>query len=563
MSNLTAYDRSETRVEKVSLMAPASYRGLDRLKDKRFVNCLPESIPGYGGAKSYFLIKRSGYELNALVAPAGGEGRGVYSWNNKTYTVVGSTLYSTSYDSLGNPTTTTLATLDTSTGYIDYTETGPTVATPYLCITDGVALYLVNSSDVVTTIRSGQVQSVSVTAGSGATAGTWGTTGGGGTGAGGTFTVSGGAITGFAVTNRGSGYTSAPTVVALTGSIGTNVCVANLTGFPADNVGSVVFLDGYVFVARADGSIYNSNLEDPTTWNPSDFITAEMFPDGLKALARQNNMIMALGDVSCEFFFDAANPTGSPLSKVDQAVLQVGAVSCKSVLHQETYVTWVVNGATGGFYINKLEGVTDAKKISSEPIERLLNKEADAGTLEDVRMHAIRIRGHFLALVSLPTANRTLVYDYEEDMWSEWEDVVQNTQFPVSYITQQSDKGVFLHPTNGTLYQFNQEVYQDNGVNFTMSIVTALIDFDTNKRKLINRFELFADKQDSSSILSVEYSDDDYQTWSVPRNIDLNAYRFVLWALGSSRRRAWRLKNTANTDCRLAGIELEVLLGDN
>lgn len=50
--------------------------------------------------------------------------------------------------------------------------------------------------------------------GTGATAGTWTTTGGGGSGATGSFTVSAGAVTGITVTTQGSGYTSSPTLVA-------------------------------------------------------------------------------------------------------------------------------------------------------------------------------------------------------------------------------------------------------------------------------------------------------------------------------------------------------------
>jgi len=80
----------------------------------------------------------------------------------------------------------------------------------------------------------GALAALAVTnAGSGyTTAPTVAITGGGGTGATATATVSGGSVTGFNITNAGTGYTSAPTV-ALTGGAGTG---ATATALVNDNI---------------------------------------------------------------------------------------------------------------------------------------------------------------------------------------------------------------------------------------------------------------------------------------------------------------------------------------
>ncbi|WP_180901933.1 hypothetical protein [Martelella soudanensis] len=79
-------------------------------------------------------------------------------------------------------------------------------------------------------------------AGSGGTNGTFALliTGGGGSGAAGTFTVSGGVVTSVAISDRGDGYTSAPTIT-ITGSVG-------LTGATAEEVATEFGVD-------ADGKI--------------------------------------------------------------------------------------------------------------------------------------------------------------------------------------------------------------------------------------------------------------------------------------------------------------------
>lgn len=73
---------------------------------------------------------------------------------------------------------------------------------------------------VKTTVGTGPVTAIAVTAGgTGYSNGAALTiSGGGGSGAAGTIVVSGGAITGVVITAGGSGYTSAPTVTAPTGT---------------------------------------------------------------------------------------------------------------------------------------------------------------------------------------------------------------------------------------------------------------------------------------------------------------------------------------------------------
>ncbi|HCZ48976.1 MAG TPA: hypothetical protein DCZ11_08220, partial [Gammaproteobacteria bacterium] len=55
--------------------------------------------------------------------------------------------------------------------------------------------------------------------------------------------------------------------------------------YPAATVPGVVTLDGYTFVMDADGTIYNSDLEDPTAWDSLNFINAEIEADDGVALA--------------------------------------------------------------------------------------------------------------------------------------------------------------------------------------------------------------------------------------------------------------------------------------
>ena len=109
---------------------------------------------------------------------------------------------------------------------------------------------------------------------------------------------------------------------------------------PSPHLASPVFLDGYIFLA-VDSDIYNCNLDDPYTWDAASFISSESFPDPIRALARQNNQIVAFNALSIEFFYDAANASGSPLNKNDSAVIQVGCFAPNCIFQGERYCFFV------------------------------------------------------------------------------------------------------------------------------------------------------------------------------------------------------------------------------
>ncbi|OHE77183.1 MAG: hypothetical protein A3F67_11750 [Verrucomicrobia bacterium RIFCSPHIGHO2_12_FULL_41_10] len=539
-------EQDTIEVFRYPLFASLTYRGVNEDKDQRFVNCFPEALLNETtGAKKFALIKRAGTSLYATPKSAGGVGRGMYVWRNIAYCVIDNTIYSG---------TTNIGTIGTSTGLVSIGEMSQNAGTPYLCISDGAKLYLVSTSDVVTTIDNTQVQSTTITtSGSGATTGTWSTTGGGGTGATGTFTVTAGAITSSTVTTRGTGYTSTPTIVAATGNLGTGAITANLCAFPSVNIISIVYLDGYIFAGTVAGRIFNCDVGDPTQWQPSSYLAAEMFADDLVAIARQNNTLVAFGKGSTQFFYDAANATGSPLANVEQAALQYGTASFGSISQHENFVCWIAKGNTGGYYVNRIEGSAVTKRISTEPIERVLNDEETS--ISSALGYAIRYQGHFWYV--LKTTSRTFLYDHDENVWHEWE-YPSAANFPMVAAQEVNNTLILLHATNGKVYKLDADIYQDEGVDFTVSVVTSRIDMETTNRKIMSKLELGGDIQSSSSVVTVEYSDDDYTTWSTARSLDMiNAHNF-LKALGSFRRRAFRLKNTGNTPLRLEYLEVQV-----
>lgn len=216
------------------------------------------------------------------------------------------------------------------------------------------------------------------------------------------------------------GIKSSTTLYALTVASG---AVAQVTDadYPSATVRGLVYLDGYFFVMDANGTIYNSQPEDLTSWVATDYIDAEFEPDGGVALAKFNNYVVAFGNYTTEFFFDAGNATGSPLSPVQNGVMAVGCADGDTVKFMDGEV-YFVGQAKGdgqsiakGRFVAKLAGV-GYEKLSSPDVDRIL----EADDFLDVDATAFKVGGHSYYMVRLGTTGISLVLDLGSMEWHVW-----------------------------------------------------------------------------------------------------------------------------------------------
>jgi hypothetical protein len=279
-----------------------------------------------------------------------------------------------------------------------------------------------------------------------------------------------------------------------------------------------------------------------------------MWPDNIVGLARQNNQVLAFGTYSSEFFYDAANASGSPLARNEGTVLQVGCAAPYAVYENEKFCIFIGQSDSGGRAAWMLEGFSP-KKVSTEAIERILDAEGSA--ISTAKGYGIRTKGHLFYVINLAAC--TLVYDVEEKVWHEWSSNSSGDHVAFNYDYQTdplNGTSILLHNTDGYLYVLSPDYHDDSGTSILADVYTSKYDGSTMNRKFMHNLNIVGDLGPS---FSIRWSDDDYVTWNTYFN--LSTTRPFISRCGSFRRRAFNIRHTADEDFRLEALEFEVDVG--
>lgn len=343
--------------------------------------------------------------------------------------------------------------------------------------------------------------------------------------------------------------------------------------FPAAIVGKFVFLDGYLFVIdQTNKRIYQSALNNINSWAASDYITVQSSGEQTAGIARVGNRIAALCAGSIEFFYNAGNPSGSVLTSQKELFRRIGVSGGSSSDSSSSVAVYAYSGDTVYFLGTEggqSRGVyamfgTEIKKISTPEVDRQISR---SGTSIYWFISAFHDRGKNYVVVSESnTPNRNFIF-CDVGGWSEFTFLSSRNIFSggvTSYTgTSITDTSmVFMvsgaSAANGIVFRLRNDIYQDNGSSFTLSCQTSKTDFGTEKRKTINSVALLGADIQSSGTATLEYSDDDYATWTTAGTFDLTTSNPRIYRCGSFKGgRAWRLTHSANTAFRAQALKFE------
>jgi hypothetical protein len=327
---------------------------------------------------------------------------------------------------------------------------------------------------------------------------------------------------------------------------------------PVPHLPQPLFLDGYLFLVKeGTADIYNSNLNDPLLYTAGDFISCEMFPDTVIKFAKLNNYLVAMGTASIEYFWDAANATGSPLQRNDTPVKLVGYLGGFAQSANKIYFIGNSAVATPDVYV--LEDFK-IESVGTTTIRRYLGDILQPPSLSIGSI--VSCQGHDFYTMNVGTL--TYVMELQSKQWTRW-GYQQLPLFPVKYAISIKSNNTYT----SLIYIENESVIskltpifnKDRTVNFTWRVVTDRQMFDTYDRKSAGRLVVVGDRQTSSAPMDISWTDDDYQTYSNTFTVDMADEFPAIYRGGRFRRRAYKLESTVDAPIRVEKLQLDINKG--
>jgi len=338
--------------------------------------------------------------------------------------------------------------------------------------------------------------------------------------------------------------------------------------FPDGLIG-IQFVDGYLVGAKpGTADLYNSNLNDPFLWTAGDFITAEQYGDPILAVAKHHNYIVAFGQNSIEFLYDAAVTSGSPFQRNVSYSKQIGYVRGLHVFGDLIYfLGHTEKGSIDLFVIKDSEVHAVGGSLVQQFMAQYFYGTSAAYTLNSLYTSIVNCpkTGHNFYLMSQATAI-TYALNLTNLTWSVW-GYTGGGSFSVEFAQSFQAASPLRHfsvvagPSVTGLVAFDANLYRDSGSTFLIDLQTDSQDFGTMNQKYMHRLCLYTDKPTATVSISVEYTDNDYQTWETARTIDLYQELPSMNRLGRFRRRAIRLSGSFNDDFTLYKIEVDINKG--
>jgi hypothetical protein len=351
---------------------------------------------------------------------------------------------------------------------------------------------------------------------------------------------------------------------------GTQLCLKNQTNFwvlqsgtltkvtdpnyPPVTVPGIATLNGFLYVGTPDGQIISCDFDDPLTWPGLNSITAEYEDDGLVAVAKYLNYVVALGQWTTQFFYDngANQPVGTALAPYINANMRMGCCVAQSVANVDNNLYFVAQTQNGDRSVVMLSGL-QIQELSNEYINKIL-MVTPTSFLQGFNYS---IGGHQYYVLKAGNSS-ALVYDTDEKQWYEWD------TFP--YLDSQSDLLTFgtylMGLSGGVIVQATSSQYTDNSVVFTMSCQTDKEDHGNTALKYFGYATVVGD-QNAFETVDVAGTDDDYQTYTTYGTADMSLTRPRIWRLGAARRRSWKLSQTDAFAARWEALEVQYSQGES
>jgi len=375
---------------------------------------------------------------------------------------------------------------------------------------------------------------------------------------------------------------------------GDTVAAVSDGDFPSTLAAGGAVLNNALYVLGEDGVVYGSDSGDGTSWDALNFIGATRDPDGGVYLARHHDNLAVFGPASVEFFYDAGNPSGSPLSRRQDVTYQIGCAIPESVWEIGDRLFWAGVDAAGAIEFYTLENFTP-RKISTPTIDSMLTQSVvkDSYTVIGSGFSGA---GHDYYIVTFATVpddlatETTLVYDDTMGLWYIWyTDVNDIVNLPLvgwtkrDGITTQFGQGILsngdiinindsLNPQDtilASLYVLDDYVFDGyvqataaTGTVIALKSRSGMYDGGTNKYKYPVSLRFVGDRTPSSQTLTLKWANENNSSFNSGRSQDMSI-NSKEHRLGRFQRRNHQIEYSGTDDIWLEGLEMPLEVGND
>lgn len=321
-----------------------------------------------------------------------------------------------------------------------------------------------------------------------------------------------------------------------------------------------VWVDGFFIINDTSnpGRFWVSNSYDGETWSSLAFATAERNSDKLKQIAVNHRDVYLIGETTTEVWYNAGILIGIPFRPKQGQFIEKGTIAPASVAKLDKVVIMLSQDDRGSGQVIAIQG-NNHKVVSTRAIE---NSITSYSTITDATAYTYQDRGHSFYVITFPTANRTWVYDFNENAWHERASSGLATS-PGLNSRHRGVNGIWFDNknivgdiANGKLYYYDKDNYTDNGEYIRKLRTTQYIHNGNNDLMFHQKLEIEvqAGVGDNTTIdpqVMLRWSDDGRHLYTSIKHRKLGkkgkyAHKVVWRMLSSANSRVYEVSCTDN-----------------
>jgi hypothetical protein len=251
-------------------------------------------------------------------------------------------------------------------------------------------------------------------------------------------------------------------------------------------------IDGYGIAFNA-GTVYLSNLNDFTTWDPTQFAIRSSAPDNWIAMCVNAPDIWLIGDRSGDVWYDAGD-FPFPLAPRPGVTFPYGIAAQFSLAVAGDAVLWLSRTKDGTGVVVSARGYVP-QPVSSRALEQAIAGYLRTSRIDDAEASVYQKGGHTFYVLRFPAARATWVYDLSTNLWherGEWNEAQQRYDVWMPRVmTDAFGLQLAIGGTDGTIAEMDDTYYTElDGTGIRRLRIPPALPVDPGGRAYLDRFEV-------------------------------------------------------------------------